>query len=45
MNYTRQTAFSDPGGHAPLFDKLPTDPRELMAVCTARCPVRSFDGR
>ncbi|MEV4620327.1 transglutaminase-like domain-containing protein [Asanoa sp. NPDC049573] len=32
MNHTRQTAFSDPGGYATLFDKLPTDPRELMAV-------------
>ncbi|MEV0715803.1 transglutaminase-like domain-containing protein [Asanoa sp. NPDC050611] len=32
MNNTRQTAFSDPGAYAHLFDKLPTDPRELTAV-------------
>ncbi|HEV7709421.1 MAG TPA: transglutaminase-like domain-containing protein [Asanoa sp.] len=32
MNFTRQTAFSDPGSYAPLLDKLPTDPRELTAV-------------
>ncbi|SNT27925.1 Transglutaminase-like superfamily protein [Asanoa hainanensis] len=32
MNYARQTAFSDPGAYAHLFDKLPTDPRELTAV-------------
>ncbi|HTF07012.1 MAG TPA: transglutaminase-like domain-containing protein [Asanoa sp.] len=32
MNFARQTAFSDPGSYAPLFDKLPTDPRELTAL-------------
>jgi len=32
MNFARQTAFSDPGAYAHLFDKLPTDPRELTAV-------------